>query len=71
MLAAHVVCLVHELECAGLRSDMAKVTMSLRVTRVAHATWLLADTQDSSSPTQYVPLWSAQLERNTVQKLDV
>ena len=26
--------------------------------QIAHATWSLAGTQDSSSPTQYVPLWS-------------
>ena len=31
--------------------------------QVAHAPWSLARTQDSSSPTQYVPLWSTQLEK--------
>ena len=39
--------------------------------QIAHATWPLADTQESSNPTQYVPLWSTQLERNTSQKLDM
>ena len=39
--------------------------------QVAPAPWSLAGTQDSSSPTQYVPLWSTQLERPTSEKLDM
>ena len=37
--------------------------------QIAHATF--AGTQDSSSPTQFVPLWSTQLEKSTSQKLDM
>ena len=37
--------------------------------RIAHA--ILAGTQDSSNPTQNVPLWSIQLEKSTSQKLDM
>ena len=37
--------------------------------QIAHATF--AGTQDSSSPTQYVTLWSTQLEKSTSQKLDM
>ena len=36
---------------------------------IAHAT--LAGTQDSSNPTQYVPLWTIRLEKSTSQKLDL
>ena len=39
--------------------------------QIAHATWSLGDSQDSSSPTQYVPLWSTQLEMSAGQKLDM
>ena len=35
----------------------------------AHATW--AGTQDSSGPTQYVPLWCTQLEKSTSHMLDM
>ena len=37
--------------------------------QIAHV--ILAGTQDSSSPTQYVPLWRTQLEQSTNRKLDV
>ena len=63
-------CLVHELD----RLVFALTWQRLHVSsgdQIAHATWSLADTQDSSSPTQYVPAWSTQLERNTDQKLDM
>ena len=39
--------------------------------QVVPATWSLADTHESSGPTQYVPLWSTELEGNTDQKLDM
>ena len=39
--------------------------------QIAHTTWFLAGTQDSSGPTQYVELWTTQLERSTGQKLDM
>ena len=32
---------------------------------------ILAGTQDSSSPTQYVQLWNSQLKKSTSQKLDM
>ena len=38
---------------------------------LVHETWSFADTQDSSGPTQYVPLWSTQPERNTDHKVDM
>ena len=36
--------------------------------QIAHA--ILAGTQDSSGPTQYVPLWSTQLERRSLLRRD-
>ena len=36
---------------------------------IAHVT--LADTQDSSNPTQYVPFWNIQFLKSTSQKLDM
>ena len=39
------------------------------VEQIAHAIW--ADTQDSLSPTQHVPLWNVRLEKSTSQKLDM
>ena len=32
---------------------------------------ILADAQESSNPTQYVPLWNIQLENSTSQMLDM
>ena len=37
--------------------------------QIAHS--ILAGTQDSSNPTQYVPLWSTKLEKRTSEKLDM
>ena len=62
--------LVHELDMMVFALTWQRLHVSLG-DQVAHATRSLADTQDSSSPTQYVPLWSAQLERNTDQKLNM
>ena len=64
------VCSMHELDMLVFALTWRRLHVSSG-DQVAHATWSLADTQDSSSPTQYVPWWSAQLERNTDQKLDM
>ena len=63
-------CLVHQLDMLVFPLTKQRLHVST-VDQVAHATWSLADSQDSSCPTQYVPSWSAQLERNTDQKLDM
>ena len=79
MLAAQVVYHPHLHLDSGLVHELDKLVLAMTwqslhfssCYQVAHATWLLPDTQDSSNPTQFVPLWSAQLERNTDQKLDI
>ena len=63
-------CLVHELDMLVFALTLQRLQVSLG-DQVAHATWSFADTQDSSGPTQYVPLWGTQPERNTDQKLDM
>ena len=63
-------CRVHDLDMLFFALTWQRLHVYLS-DQVAYATWSLADTQDSSSPTQYVPLWSTQLERNTDQKLDM
>ena len=62
-------CLVHGLDMLVFARTWQWLHMSLRVTRLLTrlGRWL----QDSSIPTQYVQLWSAQLERSTDQKLDM
>ena len=79
MLAAQVVCHPHLHLHACLMHELDMLVFTLTWQRlhvfsgdqVAHATWSLADTHDSSSATQNVPLKSAQQERNTDQKQDM
>ena len=65
----HHVHLLPDLVCELDMLTIAPTEQKLHVSsseQTAHAIW--AGTQDSPSPTQYVPLWSTQLDKSTRPK---